>query len=122
MRCSAVLWDQQLFNAASLHSTQNEKVLVLAPGQWNQDQGPDFSWSKGNDRRSIMDSNREIHVKSSEWEQHGHQYDKNYDNVILHVVWEDDLKMIPTLAVVNCPNWFLHISLRNIQTGHGRKR
>jgi hypothetical protein len=44
--------------------------------------------------------NIEIHVNSSEWEQHGHQHDKNYENVILHVVWEDDFKRIPTIAVI----------------------
>jgi hypothetical protein len=30
-------------------------------------------------------------VKSSDWYLHNHENDKNYDNVILHVVWENDV-------------------------------
>ena len=32
----------------------------------------------------------EIHVKSSDWHKHKHSDDPNYENVILHVVYEYD--------------------------------
>src|SRR6186997_3226176 len=32
----------------------------------------------------------ELQLLSSDWKKHNHHHDKNYDNVILHVVWEDD--------------------------------
>lgn len=38
--------------------------------------------------------NVEIHLKSSDWYVHGHEKDPNYNNVILHVVWEDDAKIL----------------------------
>src|SRR5258708_6392187 len=44
----------------------------------------------------------ELHVKSSDWKNHKHSGDKNYNNVILHVVWQDDddLKLpFPTLEL-----------------------
>jgi len=50
----------------------------------------------------------EIHVKSSDWVTHGHSSDRSYDNVILHVVYEDDqpekLRDVhfPTLALKGC--------------------
>jgi len=36
----------------------------------------------------------EIHIKSSDWFVHQHQQDSNYDAVILHVVWEDDVPVV----------------------------
>ena len=36
----------------------------------------------------------EIHIKSSDWFSHQHQQDSNYDAVILHVVWEDDVPVV----------------------------
>ena len=48
----------------------------------------------------------EIHLKSSDWYRHNHQQDQNYDTVILHVVWEDDIEVcredgsvLPTLVL-----------------------
>ncbi len=50
----------------------------------------------------------EIHRKSSDWYLHNHGDDSNYQNIILHVVWEDDLTVfrkdntaIPTLELKN---------------------
>ena len=34
--------------------------------------------------------NVEIHVRSSDWIKHGHEKDRNYDRIILHVVYEYD--------------------------------
>jgi hypothetical protein len=46
-----------------------------------------------------------LHINSSDWNKHAHSTDKNYDNVILHVVWEDDksnaTKNIPVLVLNN---------------------
>ena len=48
----------------------------------------------------------EIHRKSSDWYVHQHEKDSNYSNVILHVVWEDDIEvckedgqLIPTVVL-----------------------
>ena len=38
--------------------------------------------------------NVEVHVKSSDWFSHQHHLDKNYDSVILRVVWEDDIAVM----------------------------
>lgn len=55
-----------------------------------------------------MAGNIEIHIKSSDWFVHNHEVDPNYDNVILHVVWEHDTEVfrkdnsqIPTIELQN---------------------
>lgn len=40
--------------------------------------------------------NVELHVKASQWYAHGHEEDHAYDNVILHVVWEEDIAVYGT--------------------------
>jgi hypothetical protein len=32
----------------------------------------------------------ELHTRTSEWNKHDHHHDSNYNNVVLHVVWEND--------------------------------
>jgi hypothetical protein len=38
----------------------------------------------------IFIGNIELHVWSSDWIKHSHSSDKNFNNIILHVVWEND--------------------------------
>ncbi len=84
------IWQFQHFNKNELVTTDAEAVQVLNPGQYNTNQGPDF----GNARIVIGDTTWagtvELHIKTSDWKKHKHQDDKNYANVVLHVVWDDD--------------------------------
>ena len=48
----------------------------------------------------------EIHYKSSQWDEHKHNKDISYNQVILHVVWEHDIEIytkenfvVPTLEL-----------------------
>lgn len=84
------LWQFRYFDQASLTTANGESIQVLYPGFRNDDSGPDFA----NARLIINDvewaGTVEIHTKTSDWLAHRHQRDRAYDNVILHVVWEDD--------------------------------
>ena len=84
------IWSFQLFKNQHLQTTQNQFVQIFNQGEWNKGSGPDFFNSKIKIDSLEWIGNVEIHLKSSDWYVHKHQNDKAYENVILHVVWEDD--------------------------------
>ncbi|MEI2737314.1 MAG: DUF2851 family protein [Chitinophagaceae bacterium] len=84
------IWQFQYFDKADLATTDDEPILVSFAGQYNTNQGPDFSDAKIRIGKTTWAGTVELHIKTSDWKKHNHQSDKNYNNVILHVVWEDD--------------------------------
>lgn len=84
------LWQYRYFATKPLVTTDGEPLQVLSPGFRNNNAGPDFT----NARLLINDvdwaGTVEMHLKTSDWLAHNHQRDQAYDNVILHVVWQDD--------------------------------
>ncbi|HKO80456.1 MAG TPA: DUF2851 family protein, partial [Chitinophagaceae bacterium] len=84
------IWQFQYFNKNELTTVTGETVRIIVPGQYNLNQGPDFSSAKIIVGNTTWAGTIELHVKTSDWNKHKHQDDKNYGNVILHVVWEDD--------------------------------
>lgn len=84
------IWQFQYFNQGELQSTSGEEIQIIFPGTYNTNQGPDFTEAKIKIGKTTWAGNVELHLLSSDWKKHKHHHDKNYDNVILHVVWEDD--------------------------------
>ena len=84
------IWQFQYFNKNELTTVSGETVRIIIPGQYNLNQGPDFSSAKIIVGNTTWAGTIELHIKTSDWNKHKHQDDKNYGNVILHVVWEDD--------------------------------
>jgi len=84
-------WQFRRYDPLSLFTTEGEQVQVIHPGTKNRDSGPDFLDAHIRIGAIEWRGNVEIHTKSSAWLQHGHQHDDKYKNVILHVVYEDDL-------------------------------
>lgn len=83
------LWKYQLFNRP-LQTTNGEDFIVIKSGNLNTDSGPDFFNAQIKIGDTIWAGNVEIHVRSSDWDKHGHQNDAAYNNTILHVVYECD--------------------------------
>ena len=84
------IWQMQFFNKADLLTTANESLRIIHPGQLNTNQGPDFQEASLKINTTTWAGNIELHVKASDWKLHRHDGDKNYRNIILHVVWEND--------------------------------
>ena len=94
------LWENRLIDK-DLKTAEGESVEVVTTGYRNTDSGPDFLEAKIQIGDKLWAGHVEIHVKTSDWNRHGHQTDKAYKNVILHVVYENDAKVndIPTLEL-----------------------
>jgi Protein of unknown function (DUF2851) len=84
------IWQFQYFDKVELATTAEESIQITFAGQYNLNQGPDFSDAKIKIGKTTWAGSVELHIKTSDWKKHNHQSDKNYNNVILHVVWEDD--------------------------------
>ena len=84
------LWEFQKWNGNGLKTNDGSPLQVLSPGVHNFSSGPDFFNSQLVIGEQKWAGNVEIHLNSSEWYSHHHETDPNYDNVILHVVWNHD--------------------------------
>lgn len=95
------LWGKQNWNSWPLRTCQGQTIHVLDPGQWNDDQGPDFLGAQVFIDQVLWVGSVEIHVRSSDWFLHQHPNDPNYLPVILHVVWMQAPKQpdLPTLEL-----------------------
>jgi len=102
------LWEGQRFPPAALVSREGLAVRVVYRGRLAGGPGPDFRdaviAAGGQERRGDV----ELHVAASAFRQHGHHRDPAYDNLVLHVVFWDDVKSetrlasgraVPTLAL-----------------------
>ncbi len=101
------LWKYKKFEFSNLKTTRQEEIVVQKLGIHNtENSGPDFFDARITIEDQKWAGNIEIHIKSSDWYVHNHEIDPSYDNVILHVVWDDDTvvfrkdnTIIPTLQL-----------------------
>jgi hypothetical protein len=84
------LWKYKLYNPDKLFDNEGNKIDVLNPGEYNRDSGPDFFNTRLRIAGMEWAGNVEIHVRASDFDNHKHNTDPAYDNVILHVVAEND--------------------------------
>jgi hypothetical protein len=103
------VWRYKMFSKVDFKTTGNEYLSIIKSGLHNKNAGPDFLNAQLKIDGQTWVGNVEIHLKASDWYLHKHEKDLNYDAVILHVVWENDVaiymknnKPIPTLVLKNC--------------------
>lgn len=100
------LWRYQKFSSPSLVTTEGKEISIIRPGNPNAGGGPDFLEAQIFFDALLWNGPVEVHRKASDWYRHNHHLDPNYENVILHVVWEHDMdiaysngRKIPTLQL-----------------------
>ncbi len=88
------IWRFQQFNPLDLKTTRGEPLQIIRPGKLNRDGGPDFLEARIKIGDTEWAGNVEIHLRTSDWLKHHHHHDPAYENVILHVVLEEDLTIV----------------------------
>lgn len=91
------IWDAQHLES-SLSSLDGERIEVKYQGEWNTDSGPDFKNAILKIGDQILQGDVEIHLKTYDWVNHKHYEDVNFNSVILHVVYEHNMKLNYTVA------------------------
>ncbi|MBK9734892.1 MAG: DUF2851 family protein [Saprospiraceae bacterium] len=117
------LWRTKKLPLHHYQTTEGHTLDIIDFGTYNTDSGPDFFNGKINIDGTIWAGNIEMHVFSSDWLKHKHQYDAAYENVILHVVYENDIPvssshtLIPTLELKGkIPKSYINNYLNLIQS------
>ncbi len=94
------IWQFQYFNKGELTTSAGEKIQIIFPGHYNTNQGPDFTDAKIKIGNTIWAGSVELHLEANDWNKHNHEGDKNYKNVILHVVVNRNTIPVNTIPVL----------------------
>jgi hypothetical protein len=93
------IWQFGYFNKQELSTAAKQALQIIFPGRYNSNQGPDFSEAKIKIGNTTWAGSIELHVRASDWDKHEHSTDSNYRNVILHVVYENDISADHSIPV-----------------------
>lgn len=102
------LWNYKIFKSFDFSDSEGNSIEIIDFGKWNFDSGPDFLMAKIKINGLVLVGNIELHVKSSDWIFHNHSGNPEFENLILHAVFQHDVeieelksKNIPTLELKN---------------------
>lgn len=87
------VWKFKRFKPLSLKTACGMSLEIVSVGTHNTNAGPDFKDALLRIDGTLWAGNVEVHIRSSDWIKHKHNIDAAYDNVILHVVFEDDISI-----------------------------
>jgi len=86
------IWQHYLPGRTDLVTEDGDGISIVYPGMINGDRGADLVDAVINKDNQILKGSIEVHVKSSSWWSHGHHEDPAYNDVVLHVVYQQDKK------------------------------
>lgn len=83
------LWFEEAY-LPELTTLEGEKIQIIQPGFWNHLPGPDFlQCCLQNGAREREVGSVEVHIDPLDWHHHHHENDPAYNNVILHIIWDE---------------------------------
>jgi hypothetical protein len=92
-RLLQAIWQHQRLKRGELKTSDGKIIRVFHPGFASLEGGPDFC----NAVLQIGDAaprsgDVEIDLRSAGWRAHGHDKNKSFQNVLLHVVWDEEVQ------------------------------
>ena len=91
------IWDAQHLKK-NLTTISGKKLVIKFPGRWNTDSGPDFKDAILQINGKILKGDIEIDLTSYNWKSHSHNENPEFNNVLLHIVYEDNGKYPYTIS------------------------
>lgn len=89
------IWSQSRIPSPKLHLIDGTPLVVKSPGKHNTSHsGPDFKEACVQFDELEFHGAIEIHVNGSDWYKHKHHEDEAYNNVVLHVVYNNDIQIV----------------------------
>lgn len=81
------------WHSRELRTVDGRRVGIVYRGVWTHSNGPDFRDAMLELDGRLIRGSVELHINASDWVRHGHAHDPAYDDVILHVVLENDARV-----------------------------
>ncbi len=91
------IWDAQHLKK-NLTTISGKKLTIKFPGRWNTDSGPDFKDAILEINGKVFKGDVEIDITSYNWKSHSHNENPEFNNVLLHIVYEDSGKYPYTIS------------------------
>ena len=89
------IWSQSRIPSPQLQLIDGTPITIKHPGKHNvSHSGPDFKEACVQFDNLEFHGAIEIHVNGSDWYKHKHHQDDAYNNVVLHVVYNNDIQII----------------------------
>ena len=91
------IWDAQHLKK-NLKTISGKKIEIKFSGRWNTDSGPDFKDAILKINGKVLKGDIEIDITSYHWKSHSHNENPEFNNVLLHIVYEDNGKHPYTIS------------------------
>lgn len=87
----ALIWNAQLWPGGfPLRTVDGRAVEIIYRGRWSGGFGPDFKGALLRIGPELLKGDIELHLRSADWNLHGHQNNRRYNEVVLQVTLEDN--------------------------------